>query len=114
VDVSIELVGSAITMGQAVRCLGVLGRAALVGLTAESLSVLPYTEVINKEVEIIGVSDHLATELPLLMQFARNGKLCFPEGTLRSVGLDAAQINAALDQVAKSSDHIRTVIVPEV
>src|SRR5438093_2926766 len=35
VDVSIELVGSAITMGQAVRCLGVFGRAALVGLTAE-------------------------------------------------------------------------------
>src|SRR6266404_5479594 len=97
VDVSIELVGSAITMGQAVRCLAVFGRAALVGLTAESLSVLPYTEVINKEAEIIGVSDHLATELPLLMQFARNGKLCFPEGTLRSVGLDAAQINAALD-----------------
>src|SRR6266850_1480542 len=110
VDVSIELVGSAITMGQAVRCLGVLGRAALVGLTAESLSVLPYTEVINKEVEIIGVSDHLATELPLLMQFARNGKLCFPEGTLRLVGLDATQINAALDEVAKSSDHIRSVI----
>src|SRR6266850_1897311 len=110
VDVSIELVGSAITMGQAVRCLAVFGRAALVGLTAESLSVLPYTEVINKEAEIIGVSDHLATELPLLMQFARNGKLCFPEGTLRLVGLDATQINAALDEVAKSSDHIRSVI----
>jgi propanol-preferring alcohol dehydrogenase len=112
VDVSIELVGSAITMGQAVRCLAVFGRAALVGLTAESLSVLPYTEVINKEAEIIGVSDHLATELPLLMQLARNGKLCFPEGTLRSVGLDAAQINAALDALVRSGDHIRTVIVP--
>ena len=112
VDVSIELVGSAVTMGQAVGCLGVFGRAALVGLTAESLSVLPYPEVINKEAEIIGVSDHLATELPLLMQFARNGKLCFPEGTLRSVGLDAAQINAALDAVVRSTDHIRTVIVP--
>src|SRR2546421_11362043 len=112
VDVSIELVGSAITMGQAVRCLAVFGRAALVGLTAESLSVLPYTEVINKEAEIIGVSDHLATELPLLIQFACNGKLCFPEGTLRSVDLDAAQINAALDEVEKSSHHVRTVIVP--
>jgi propanol-preferring alcohol dehydrogenase len=112
VDVSIELVGSAITMGQAVRCLAVFGRAALVGLTAESLSVLPYTEVINKEAEIIGISDHLATELPLLMQFARNGKLNFPEGTLRTVDLDAAQINAALDAVVRSSDHIRTVIVP--
>jgi 2-desacetyl-2-hydroxyethyl bacteriochlorophyllide A dehydrogenase len=112
VDVSIELVGSAITMGQAIRCLGVFGRAALVGLTAESMSVLPYTEVINKEVEIIGVSDHLAAELPLLMQLARNGKLCFPQGTLRFVGLNAAQINAALDAVERSTSPIRTVIVP--
>jgi 2-desacetyl-2-hydroxyethyl bacteriochlorophyllide A dehydrogenase len=111
VDVSIELVGSAVTMGQAVRCLGVFGRAALVGLTAESMSVLPYPEVINKEAEIIGVSDHLATELPLLMQFARDGKLSFPQGTLRSVDLNATQINVALDEVEKSSDHIRTVIV---
>jgi D-arabinose 1-dehydrogenase-like Zn-dependent alcohol dehydrogenase len=114
VDVSIELVGSANTMGQAVRCVGVFGRAALVGLTAETMSVLPYSEVINKEAEIIGVSDHLAAELPLLIQFARNGKLCFPEGTLRSVSLDAVQINAALDEFEKSSDHIRTVIVFDV
>ncbi len=91
---------------------GIFGRAALVGLTAESMSVLPYTELINKEVEVIGVSDHLAAELPLLMQLARSGALCFPQGTLRFVDLDAAQINAALDEVAKSSDHIRTVIVP--
>lgn len=114
VDVSVELVGSAVTMGQAVQCLAILGRAALVGLTAEPMSLLPYTEIINKEAEIIGVSDHLATELPLLMQFARNGKLSFPEGTLRSVDLDAARINAVLDELAKSSDHIRTVIVPDV
>jgi len=111
VDVSIELVGSAITMGQAVRSLGVFGRAALVGLTSESMSVLPYPDVSNKGVEILGVSDHLATELPLLMQLARNGKLCFPQGTLRSIDLDAAQINDALDEVEKSSDYIRTVIV---
>lgn len=112
VDVSVELVGSAITMAQAVKCLGVRGRAALVGLTAESLSVLPYTDLINKEAEIVGVSDHLAAELPQLIQLVSSGKLHFPQGTLRSVGLDAAQINAALDAVEKSTDHIRTVIVP--
>ncbi len=112
VDVSIELVGSAMTMGQAVRCLGIFGRAALVGLTAESMSVLPYTEIINKEAKIIGVSDHLAAELSSLMQLACSGKLCFPKDTLRSVDLDAAQINAALDAVENSADHIRTVIVP--
>ena len=112
VDVALELIGSAKTMRQAVLCLGPLGRAALVGLTAESMSIHPYTELINKEVEIIGVSDHLATELPALIEFARSGKLRFPPETLRVVDLDAAQINAALDALQDSIDHVRTVIVP--
>jgi D-arabinose 1-dehydrogenase-like Zn-dependent alcohol dehydrogenase len=112
VDVALELVGSAKTMRQAVLCLGTLGRAALVGLTAESMSIHPYAELINKEVEIIGVSDHLVTELPALIEFARSGKLRFPPETLRVVDLDASQINAALDSLQDSIDHVRTVIVP--
>jgi D-arabinose 1-dehydrogenase-like Zn-dependent alcohol dehydrogenase len=112
VDVALELIGSGSTMTQAVRCLGVLGRAALVGLTAESMSVFPYSELINKEVEIIGVSDHLATELPVLIHFARRGKLQFPHESLRFVDLDARQINAALDTLQDSIDHVRTVILP--
>ena len=113
VDVALELIGSAKTMRQAVLCLGAVGRAALVGLTAESMSVFPYTELINKEAEIIGVSDHLATEFPALIEFARSGKLRFPPETLRVVDLDAAQINAALDPLQDSIDHVRTVIVPK-
>src|SRR5438132_338318 len=112
VDVSLELIGSATTMRQAVQCLGVLGRAALVGLTAESMSIFPYPELINKEVEIIGVSHHLVREVPTLIEFARSGKLRFPPESLRVVDLDAAQINTALDQLQHSIDHIRTVITP--
>lgn len=111
VDVAIELVGSAKTMRQAVICVGTLGRAALVGLTAESMSIFPYMELISKEAEIIGVSDHLATELPALIEFARSGKLRFPAQALRVVDLDARQINAALDALEDSIDHVRTVIV---
>jgi propanol-preferring alcohol dehydrogenase len=110
VDVALELVGSAKTMRQAVLCLGPLGRAALVGLTAESMSVHPYTELINKEVEIIGVSDHLAAELPALIEIARSGKLRFPPETLRIVDLDASQINATLQSLQDSIDYVRTVI----
>jgi D-arabinose 1-dehydrogenase-like Zn-dependent alcohol dehydrogenase len=110
VDVSLELVGSAKTMRQAVQCLGALGRAAFVGLTAESISIFPYTELINREVEIIGVSDHLAAELPTLIEFARSGKLRFPSDALRFVELDAEQINVSLDAFQNSIDHIRTVI----
>ena len=94
-------------MGQAVRCLGVLGRAAIVALSREALSFLPYTELINKEAEVIGVSDHLASELP----YAQSGKLTFPESALRFVDLDAAQINAVLGALERSTDHVRTVIV---
>jgi len=110
VDVSLELIGSAKTMRQAVVCLGALGRAALTGLTAESMSIFPYPELINKEAEIIGVSDHLATELPALIEFARGGKLRFPPETLRLVDLDAAQINTALDELEALTAPIRTVI----
>src|SRR5437764_6171333 len=112
VDVALELIGSAKTMRQAVLCLAPLGRAALVGLTAESMSIFPYTELINKEAEIIGVSDHLAAELPTLIEFARSEKLRFPPETLRVVDLDAPQINAALDALQNSIDHVRTVVVP--
>ena len=109
-DVSLELIGSAKTMRQAVQCLGSLGRAALVGLTAESMSIFPYTELINKEVEIIGVSDHLAAELPTLIEFARSGKLRFPPDALRFVDFDVEQINASLNAFQNSIDHIRTII----
>jgi hypothetical protein len=42
----------------------------------------------------------------------RNGKLRFPPETLRVVDLDASQVNAALDSLQDSIDHVRTVIVP--
>jgi D-arabinose 1-dehydrogenase-like Zn-dependent alcohol dehydrogenase len=112
VDVSLELIGSARTMEQAVRCLRNLGRAALVGLTSEVLGISPYAQLINKEVEIIGVSDHLAAELPALIDFARRGMLRFPHGTVHNIPLDAGAINSALDSIATSTDQIRTVITP--
>jgi propanol-preferring alcohol dehydrogenase len=87
-----------------------LGRAALVGLTAESMSLSPYLELINKEVEVIGVSDHLASELPTLIEFVRSGKLRFPLDALRFVDLDAEQVNASLDAFQNSINHVRTVI----
>jgi len=110
VDVSLELIGTAKTMRQAFQCLAPLGRAALVGLTKESMSIFPYQELINKETEIIGVSDHLASEIPTLLEFARTGELRFPEEALRFVELEANVINIALDELQDSIDHVRTVI----
>ncbi len=113
VNVAVELIGLPLTMKQAVQSLAIMGRAGLVGLTKKSFEVSPYTEVLNKEAEIIGVSDHLASEIPLLLQFARTGKLRFPAGMIKTVPLQASAINATLDNLERFGDTVRTVIVPE-
>jgi propanol-preferring alcohol dehydrogenase len=99
-------------MDAAVRCLARFGRAALVGLTRQSFAVAPYENVINKEAEIIGVSDHLASEIPLLLELARTGKLQIPADVTRSISLDARVVNEALDGLENATNYIRTVIHP--
>jgi len=111
-DVALELIGKPETMDAAVRCLGRFGRAALVGLTRQSFAVAPYENVINKEVEIIGVSDHLASEIPSLLEWARTGKLQIPAAVTRIIPLDAKLVNEALDGLERAGDYVRTVIKP--
>jgi D-arabinose 1-dehydrogenase-like Zn-dependent alcohol dehydrogenase len=112
VDVALELIGLPLTMRQAVQSLAVMGRAALVGLTPDSFEIAPYTELINKEAEIIGVSDHLASEIPTLLDLAGTGKLDLRGDLVRTIPLRAPIVNAALDGLEQFSDDLRVVIVP--
>lgn len=112
VDVALELIGLPLTMEQAVRSLAIKGRAALVGITEKSFSIRPYHEVINKEAEIIGVSDHLASELPELIDLVRRGKLNLSGAITRTVPLDAGVINEALDGLEKFGNDVRVVVSP--
>ncbi len=113
VDVAVELVGLPQTMRQAVQSLAPRGRAALAGLTDQPLEVSPYHEVINREAEIIGVSDHLFSELPELLGLAARGALDLSRIVTRTVPLDAAAINGVLDELdGFSNSAVRTVVVP--
>jgi 2-desacetyl-2-hydroxyethyl bacteriochlorophyllide A dehydrogenase len=112
VDVSLELIGLPQTMRQAVLCLGVQGRAALAGITDKSFELYPYHELLNKEAEIIGVSDHLAVELPELLEYARCSKLDLSSAITRTIGLDASAVNDVLDELERFGDSVRVVIVP--
>jgi propanol-preferring alcohol dehydrogenase len=98
-------------MCQAVQSLAVLGRAAIAGLTQESFEIAPYSELLSKEAEIIGVSDHLASEIPMLLEFVRDGKLDLSRDIIRTVPLQAAAVNAALDGLEHFGDDVRAVIV---
>jgi 2-desacetyl-2-hydroxyethyl bacteriochlorophyllide A dehydrogenase len=112
VDVAVELVGLPSTMSQATRSLAIKGRAALVGISADSFPVTPYHEVINKEAEIIGVSDHLAQELPRLIEWVSSGKLDLSTVVTQTVPLEAQAVNAVLDRLESFSEDVRAVITP--
>jgi propanol-preferring alcohol dehydrogenase len=92
--------------------LAILGRAALVGLTREPFQIAPYADLVNKEAEIIGVSDHLASEIPLLLGLARTGKLDLSHGIIRTVPLEATAVNGVLDRLEKFGADARVAISP--
>ena len=112
VDVALELIGLPLTMQQSVRSLARQGRAALVGITERNFEVSPYHELINREAEIIGVSDHLATEIPLLLEFARIGKLNLSSVVTSTVLLNAEAINGVLDRLEQFGEDVRVIITP--
>jgi 2-desacetyl-2-hydroxyethyl bacteriochlorophyllide A dehydrogenase len=112
VDVALELIGLPQTMRQAVLSLAVFGRAVLVGITDRPFKIYSYTEMLGKEAEVIGSSDHLLSELPLLIEFARRGALDLSDVVSRTVPLDADTINATLDALDKFGGDVRTVITP--
>ena len=71
-----------------------------------------YTQILGKETEIIGASDHLLTELPTLFAFAQNGMLDLSSVVARTVPLRARDINTTLDALDRFAATTRTVITP--
>lgn len=112
VDVAIELVGSPAVMLQAVRSLAPRGRAALVGLTPGDLVLAPYRDLLTREAEVIGVSDHTHAEVEELLDWAATGRLDVRAAVSRSVALEEAAVNAVLDELERGSAATRVTIHP--
>lgn len=111
VDVALDLVGVEATLRPAILSLAPFGRAVAVGLGNRPVPIYPYQEIINREVEIIGCSDHLASELPLLLELIRRGCLDLGPVVTDVIPLDAGAVNAALDRLDRyAAGGVRTVI----
>lgn len=112
VDVTLEVIGLKRTMEQAVQSLAILGRAVMVGIADESFAIDSYSELLGKEAEVIGSADHLLSELPVLVEFVRQGRLDLSQVVARTVPLEASAINQAMDGLAQFGGEVRTVITP--
>jgi propanol-preferring alcohol dehydrogenase len=112
VDVALELVGLPDTMKGAFLSLGVMGRAVVAGISDRPFEIDTYWELVGKETEIIGTSDHLLTELPLLIKMVQRGRLDLSGVVTQTVPLDAREINRVLDNLQEFGGGVRTVILP--
>jgi 2-desacetyl-2-hydroxyethyl bacteriochlorophyllide A dehydrogenase len=112
VDVALELIGLPVTTRQAIESAAVFGRVVMVGLTDRTVTVDPYRELICREAELIGSADHLAHELPTLIEMARRGALDLSQVVTDTVPLDAEKINATMDRIESFGSGVRVVITP--
>ena len=112
VDVALEMIGLRKTMEQAIDSLAYLGRAVMVGLNQQPISINTYMQVLGKESEIIGSNDHLLHELPLLVEMRRKKILDTSRVVSQTIPLDAVRINQRLDDLEKFTSDVRMVIVP--
>ncbi len=112
VDVAVEVIGLPQTIQQAVYALAIFGRAVVVGITDKPVAIDTYQHLMGKEAELIGSSDHLASELSALIEYARRGTLDLTGVVTRKLPLDADAINAAMDRLAEFGDEVRAVITP--
>lgn len=110
VDVALEFAGLPVTQQQAVAALAVHGRVALAGISRAPFAVDSYAHVINREACIVGVSDHLRSELVTLMEFTRRGLLDLKSVIADRLPLDAASINGRLDALSVFHGRSRSVI----
>ncbi len=114
VNAAVELIGLPATIRQAIEMLAVQGRAVVVGLSKELVSVDPYNELVNREAKLIGCSDHLAQEIPFLIELTRRGKLDLSHVVTQTLPLDAGAINACMDRLERfGAGQVRAVITPE-
>ena len=111
-DIALDLVGSAEVMRHCLDSLAPLGRAVAVGLTPDTFPVGPYTDLVSGESELIGTSDHTSGEIVELLDLAADGRFDVSDVVQQAVPLDADTVNAAMDDLARFGDTLRTVIKP--
>jgi len=112
VNVALEMIGMKKTMEQAIDCVGNLGRAVMVGLNQQPISINTYAQVLGKEAEIIGSNDHHLSELHLLVDMTRRKILDLSRVVSQVIPLDATTINQRLDDLENFTNDVRAVIVP--
>jgi len=107
-DVVVDFVGHEKTIRQGINLVAKGGRLVIVGIGAKSVTISPYKSLIGKEMEIIGVDDHLRSELIQLIDFVDSKKVDLSHSVTHKITLE--DINAGFKILEDPNEHpIRVV-----
>ena len=109
VDLALDFVGRSSTVGSLLRWVGKGGRVVVVGISSERMTLSPYTGLIGKEVELVGVNDHLKSELAELVRLVGAGTLDLSKSVTHRVGLE--DVNEGIRMLREQTGNpIRTIV----
>jgi D-arabinose 1-dehydrogenase-like Zn-dependent alcohol dehydrogenase len=109
VDRSLELVGSAETVDQAVRSVAPGGRTVVVGIGPQPLAGLPLQEFVAQELEVAGSSGSTLQDVGELFDLLEDERLDLSRSVTHTT--DLAGVDAALARLETRDEHpVRTVV----
>jgi propanol-preferring alcohol dehydrogenase len=111
-DLALDLVGSFDVLRAAIDTTPPGGRVVSVGLTSGTMELDPFSDLIKREVELIGSNDHLAADIHELFAIAEAGGLSLEMVVSDRVPLDADAVNQVMDVMEGYGPGVRTVIEP--
>jgi 2-desacetyl-2-hydroxyethyl bacteriochlorophyllide A dehydrogenase len=90
VDVAAEFIGTQATIAQSVECLRAGGRAVIVGLGADPISLLPPTVFVRKQLQLLGSYAGTLTTLQRVLHLVARGRLDVSHSITHTFSLDEA------------------------
>jgi propanol-preferring alcohol dehydrogenase len=110
-DVALDFVGSKFTIEGAINCVGKGGRMLIVGIGSEEINVSPYKTIIGKEMEIIGVNDHLKSEMIQIINLVDSKKIDFSTSITHRVQLE--DVNYGMEILEKKIGNPLRIVVTQ-
>ncbi|MDT7590297.1 MAG: hypothetical protein QOE32_7847 [Pseudonocardiales bacterium] len=111
VDVAAEFVGHQDTIGQAVESLRIGGRAVIVGLGAEPITVLPPTMFVRKQLQVLGSYGFTTHTIDRVLSLVSAERLDLSDSITHTFPLDEADTALRILH-AKIGDPQRVVVIP--
>jgi 2-desacetyl-2-hydroxyethyl bacteriochlorophyllide A dehydrogenase len=110
-DIVLDFVGRTVTIEKAIQCVGKGGRLVVVGIGSQDIRLSPYRTLIGREMELIGVNDHLRTELAELITLVASGRVDLSSSVTHKISLQ--QADQGLRMLEEEPENVLRIVTTQ-